>query len=178
MKVKIRFPVTCLFLNRTLPLVQRFHEIRIGSYENPLTLIPSEKLPSEMLAPISDNAHVKGRGAKANEITFDCAYLSFVSRSLQVKLEVHFDFRWQQVVHDCESDVLLIALVGEHPEKLWQQCVRVLVEVHVVAGQELLEKLRLLVLHRLQDELVVVCQVEDAPRRPRVAQFPHLVVAY
>ena len=91
---------------------------------------------------------------------------------------MHLDVGGQQVVHDGEPDVLLVALVDVHAEELGQQRVRVLVQVHVVAGQQLLQELGLLVLHRLQDELVVVCQVEDAPRRPRVAQFPHLVVAY
>ncbi len=36
-----------------------------------------------------------------------------------------------------------------------------LLEVHVVAGKQLLQELGLLQHHRLQDELVIVCQVED-----------------
>ena len=74
---------------------------------------------------------------------------------------MHFNTRGQQVVHDDQSDVLLVALVAEHPEELGQSCARVLLEVHVVAGQQLLEELRLLHADRLQDELVVIRQVKN-----------------
>lgn len=53
----------------------------------------------------------------------------------------------------------------------------ILVEVHVVAGQELLQELGLLVLHSLQDEFVVVRQVEDGPGGARIAQFSHGLAA-
>ena len=74
---------------------------------------------------------------------------------------MHFNTRGQQVVHDDQSDVLLVALVAEHPEELGQSCARILLEVHVVAGQQLLEELRLLHADRLQDELVVIRQVKN-----------------
>jgi hypothetical protein len=35
---------------------------------------------------------------------------------------MHLDFGRQQIVHDGEANVLLIALVTVHPEKFWQQC--------------------------------------------------------
>jgi hypothetical protein len=39
---------------------------------------------------------------------------------------MHLDFRGEKVVHDGESDVLLVALVAIHPEKFWQQRSRIL----------------------------------------------------
>ena len=43
--------------------------------------------------------------------------------------------------------------------------IRHLLQVHVVARQQLLQELRLLELDRLQDEFVVVGQVEDGAAR-------------
>ena len=73
------------------------------------------------------------------------SHLSFVSGPLEVELEVHLDVGRQQVVHHGESDVLLIVHVHVHSEKLGQQGVRILIEVHVVPWQQLLQELRLLV---------------------------------
>ncbi len=39
---------------------------------------------------------------------------------------MHLDFGGEKVVHDGESDVLLVALVAIHPEKFWQQRPRIL----------------------------------------------------
>ena len=39
---------------------------------------------------------------------------------------MHFNTRGQDVVHDGETNVLLVAVVAEHPEELGQQRVRVL----------------------------------------------------
>jgi hypothetical protein len=56
----------------------------------------------------------------------EAGYLPFVRGALQVELEVHFNTRRQDVVHDRQPDVLLVAVVAEHAEKLGQQGVRIL----------------------------------------------------
>lgn len=48
---------------------------------------------------------------------------------------------------------------------------------HVVARQKILQKLRLFVLHSLDDELVVVGEIEDAPTGTGIRQLPHRLVA-
>ena len=91
---------------------------------------------------------------------------------------MHFNIGGEEIVHDCESDVLLVALVAIHPEELGQEGVRVLVQVHVVPGQELLQELGLFVLDGLQDKLVVVSKVEDTARGTGIAEFAHWLIAY
>ena len=51
-------------------------------------------------------------------------------------------------------------LVAEHAEEFGESCAGILLEVHVVAGQQFLQELRLLHADGLQDELVVVGQVK------------------
>ena len=74
---------------------------------------------------------------------------------------MHFNTRREEVVHDDQPDVLLVALVAEHPEELGESCAWILLEVHVVTREELLEELRLLHADCLQDELVVIRQVKN-----------------
>ena len=82
---------------------------------------------------------------------------------------MHFDGGRQQVVHDNDANILLVALVAKHAKEFGQESVRVLVEVHVVSRQQFLKKLRLFVLHRFYDELVVVGQEKHTPRGARIA---------
>ena len=84
---------------------------------------------------------------------------------------MHFDGGRKQIIHNNETNVFLVALVAKHPEELWQKCMRVLVQVHVVSGQKLLQKLRFLALHRLDDELVIVRQEEEASGSTRICQL-------
>lgn len=91
---------------------------------------------------------------------------------------MHLNVGRQEIIHDDDTDVLLVALVHVHPKELWEQCMRILVQVHVVAGQELLQELGLLVLDSLQDEFVVVRQVEDGAGRSGIAQLNHGLAAY
>lgn len=103
--------------------------------------------------------------------------LSLEGRPFQVELLVDLDPRREQVVHDDEADVFRIAVVAVEAEKLWQQGSRVLHDVHVVAGQQLLQKFRLLVGDRLDDELVVVGHVEYGPAGTGVREFTQGSVA-
>lgn len=73
---------------------------------------------------------------------------------------MNLDPRRKQVVHDDQADVLGIAVVAVEAEKLRQQGSRILHDVHIVAGQQLLQKFRLLVGDSLDDELVVVGHVK------------------
>ena len=81
---------------------------------------------------------------------------------------MHSNTRGKQIVHDDQSDVLLVALIAEHGEELGQSGAGVLLQVHVIAGHQLLQELRLLHAHRLQDELIVLGQVENRSRGSRV----------
>ena len=46
-----------------------------------------------------------------DSVTVTC--LPFVCRALQIELKMHLDARGQQVVHDYQSDVLLVCLRGK-----------------------------------------------------------------
>lgn len=68
-------------------------------------------------------------------------------------------------------------LVAIETIELWQECASVLHEVHVVLGQEFLQEVRLLVLHCLDDELVVGGDVEDRATGTGVREFSQLLGA-
>ena len=70
---------------------------------------------------------------------------------------MHFHVGRKQVVHHHKPDVLLVALVAEHSKKLWQGCARVLLQVHVVTWEQLLEELCFFQAYSFQDELIVIC---------------------
>jgi hypothetical protein len=55
--------------------------------------------------------------------------------------------------------------------QIWARSLQYLLKVHVVAGEELLQELRLLQHDRLQDELVIVGQVEDGAARTGIRQL-------
>ena len=74
----------------------------------------------------------------------------------------------QKIVHDDQPNVLLVALIAEHAEEFGESRAGILLQVHVVTGQEFLQELRLLHAHCLQDELIVLGQVENRSRGPRV----------
>ena len=88
-------------------------------------------------------------------------------------LLVHFEAAGEQVVHYDNSHVLGVAAITIEPEELGKQRSRVLLQVHVVAGQQLLQEVGLLVLNCLEDEHVVLGDVEDGSRGSGVAQLDH-----
>ena len=90
---------------------------------------------------------------------------------------MHSNTRGKQIVHDDQSDVLLVALIAEHGEELGQGGAGVLLQVHVVAGQQLLQELGLLHADGLQDELIVIGQVKYGPRGSWVGQLSHGFIA-
>lgn len=77
----------------------------------------------------------------------------------------------QQVVHHHDPDVLAPGLHAVQPVELGQQGAGVLVQVHVVSRQELLQELGLLVLHGFDDELVVAGHVEERAAGARVGEL-------
>ena len=79
----------------------------------------------------------------------------------------------QEVVHDDETNVFGVAAVAVEPEKLGKKSSRVLLQVQVISGQQLLKEIGLLVLHRLTDEVVVAGDVEDRPGHTGVGQLDH-----
>jgi len=85
---------------------------------------------------------------------------------------MHCDMTWQQIIHDNQANIFPSKLVAIKPEELRKQGAGILVEIHVIAGQEFLEEFALLVLHRFNDKLVVVCEIEDGAAGPGVRQFP------
>ena len=64
--------------------------------------------------------------------------LPLKSGAFQVESVVHAQLARQDVVHDNDADVLGVAAVAVQPEELGEQRSRVLVEIHVITGQEFL----------------------------------------
>lgn len=110
-------------------------------------------------------------------VAFGGRRLPLEGGALQVELLVDLDPRREQVVHDDQPDVLGVAVVAVEAEELGQQGARVLHDVHVVGGQQLLQKFRLLVGDRFDDEVVVVGHVEYGPAGARVREFAQRRVA-
>ena len=83
------------------------------------------------------------------------SYLSFECRSFEVKFEMHLNIGRQEIVHYSDSNVFLIALIRVHPEKLRQQSVWILVQIHIVTGQEFLQKLGFFMLKKKKFEVKI-----------------------
>ena len=90
---------------------------------------------------------------------------------------MHFYTRREKIVHDYQSDVLLITLITEHSEEFWQRCIFVLLKIHVVTRHELLQELSLFHTDSLQDKLIVLGQIKNGSGRPRVGQLSHWFTA-
>ena len=84
---------------------------------------------------------------------------------------MHFNIWWKKVVHHYEPDVLLVALVAEHSKKLRQGGARILLQVHVVTGQQLLEEFSFFQTDSFQDELIIIRQIKYRSRCPWVSQL-------
>ena len=91
---------------------------------------------------------------------------------------MHFNTRRKKIIHDYQSDVLLITLITKHSEEFWQRCIFVLLKIHVVTGHELLQELRLFHTDGLQDKFIVLGQVKNGSGRPWVGQLSHRLAAY
>ena len=104
---------------------------------------------------------------------FEPARFPFAGRAFEIKLVMHSKAWWQQVVHDDQADVFGVAAVAVEPEKLGQKRSRILLQVQVISGQQLLKKIGFLVLHRLADEVVVPGDVEDGAGHTGVGQLDH-----
>ena len=90
---------------------------------------------------------------------------------LQIEALVVGQVGGEEIVHDQDANVAAQGrLVLVHAVELGQQGVLVLHHVHVVAREQLAEKVRLAALHRLQDVLVVGRQPEERSARSGIAQ--------
>lgn len=102
---------------------------------------------------------------------------AFVSATFEIELAVHLYGGWKEVVHDHEPNVLTSALIAVETVELRQESSWVLVQIHEIPRQQFLQKLGLLLLHSLNDELIIVRDVEDATRRSGVRRLFQGLVA-
>ena len=77
---------------------------------------------------------------------------------------MQLDKRRQQIVHRYQPHIFAVALIAVEAEELWQERSGVLVKVHVVTRQKLLQEFAFFMLHCLDDELIVIGQIEDGSR--------------